>query len=75
MLSSFVSREFRYGFELSDDQLKQINDERRGEAHEYSDTSAGKSINGKTWKPLLTHSPFVSELEYGMNNEGYWTYD
>ena len=75
MLSSFQSREFGYGLHLTDDDFRKINEEMRGESKFYSDLSASQIKNGKHWKPLLETSPFVMELEYGSNKDGYWTYD
>jgi hypothetical protein len=31
--------------------------------------------NGTKVKPVLTSSPFVRYLEYGSNNNGYWSYE
>ena len=75
MLSAFQSREFGYGLPISDADLAKINAEKRGKDKFYSDLSAAQSRNGKHWKPKLTHSPFVYELEYGENKEGYWNYE
>ena len=73
MLSSFVSREFGYGMELSDSVLALIN--RYRENTNYSDCDAAIQRNGRAKKNLLTQSPFIKELEYGANKEGYWTYE
>ena len=73
MLSSFTSRELGYGYEITQDILDEINMKRNNTS--YSDTDAAKLKNGTTIKPLLTESPFTRELEYGLNNEGYWTYE
>ena len=32
-------------------------------------------MNGTAEKPELTCSPFVKELNYGTQEDGYWTYD
>ena len=68
MLSSFVSREFGYGYDISNEILSKINEEMRGQNNHYSDEDAAKIINGFTWKPKLKTSPFVAEFEYGANN-------
>jgi hypothetical protein len=76
MISSFVSREFGYGLNLTADQLDQVNTERRRTNRKfYKDDAAAIMKNGTTKKPILTHSPFTRLLEYGKNNEGYWTYE
>ena len=73
MLSSFVSRDFGYGFDLTTTQLAQINNFQRGES--YLDEEAAVNLYGKKEKQELTSSPFVRWLEYGQNNDGYWNYD
>ena len=74
MISAFVSRDFGYGYpELTTDQLKQVNDNRKNK--NYQDEEAAKQINGDARKrPLKTH-PFSIEFEHGKNEEGYWTYE
>ena len=40
----------------------------------YTDKEAAKDVNnGRTKKDPLTESPFIRQLEYGANKEGYWT--
>ena len=73
MISSFVSREFGYGMILTKDDLEVINLFRRNK--QYSDCDAAIVKNGSSTKNNLTCSPFVRELEYGANKEGYWTYE
>ena len=71
MLSAFVSREFGFGRDLSEDELAKINHEQRiGKT--YIDTQAAMEVLKTTEKPLLTESPFVRYLYIGANNEGYW---
>jgi hypothetical protein len=72
MLSAFVSREFRFGRELSADELERINTARRGTGRTYIDAQAALEILKSTQKPILTESPFVKYLYIGANNEGYW---
>ena len=72
MLSAFVSREFGFGMRLSDKDLVQVNEYRRGK--HYSDTLAASEKKGTSLKQPLVGSPFVVEFEYGVNTEGYWTY-
>ena len=73
MLSSFVSREFGYGMELTPAQLEHVNEYRRGQ--HYLDVEAAMEVYKKTEKPILTSSPFVSYFHYGSNYEGYWNYN
>ena len=72
MLSSFVSRDFGYGHDLSQQQLDQINSYRNGK--KYLDEEAAIHVCGKNKKVKLTTTPFISQLEYDQNNEGYWNY-
>jgi hypothetical protein len=73
MISAFVSREFGFGINLTQEQLQKVNQARRG--MKYSDEVAAKETRGKADKLALTSSPFVIEFEYGANNQGYWKYD
>jgi hypothetical protein len=70
MLSAFVSREFGFGRELSEDELARINAARRGRERTYIDSQAALEILKSTQKPILTESPFVKYLYIGANNEG-----
>lgn len=58
MLSSFVSREFGYGMELSNDDLETVNTYRK-KNNVYSDNDAAVRINGNATKSELTSSPFI----------------
>ena len=73
MISAFVSRDYGFGFDISDEQLFSINSLRSGK--EYIDKTAAINKNGNTMKEKLHCSPFVRKLNYGANNEGYWSYD
>jgi hypothetical protein len=73
MISAFVSREFGFGFELTNEQLQEVNAKRVGE--KYKDETAAKNKHGTDLKQPLTTSPFYLEFEYGASFEGYWTYD
>jgi hypothetical protein len=73
MLSSFISREFGYGMELTKDQLEIVNAYRKGK--HYSDVDAAIMKLGSSSKTNLTESPFVRQLEYGARKEGYWKYE
>ena len=73
MISAFVSREFGFGMDLSEEDLQKVNRERHGK--KYSDEEAATKINGNPNKQTLTQSPLVLEFEYGANAQGYWDYD
>lgn len=73
MISSFVSRDFGYGFDLTEEQLQKINAHR--EEKMYLDCDAASKINGNAFKKKLTSSPFTKWLDYGQNSKGYWNYD
>ena len=72
MISAFQSREFGWGFELTADQLKKIN-EKRFRDGDYFNKVAAKDMLNRTKKHELTESPFIRKLWYGSNNKGYWT--
>jgi hypothetical protein len=76
MISAITSRELGFGMELSPNQLALVNQRRKrvGNKH-YLDKDAAIAKNGTTTKPLLTSSPFIRYLEYGSNNDGYWSYE
>ncbi len=54
MISMFQSREFGFGLEISDEDLKKVNEWRRGQ--HYLDESAAKGKRGKV-KKRLTFKP------------------
>lgn len=72
MISAFVSGEFGFNWQLSQEQLIQVNHCRKNNF--FSDTEAAITKHGKTEKYPLTHSPFQQQLQYGAMREGYWTY-
>ena len=53
--------------------MKEINEKRKGE--KYSDEDAATIVHGSPYKPPLKESPFVRELQYGQNKDGYWNYE
>ena len=74
MYSSFVSRDFGYGMEMSQELLDKTNVMRIDKS--YSDIEAAMNVfHGEKIKKKLTQSPFVRSFYYGKNNEGYWNYD
>ncbi|KAI2504914.1 hypothetical protein MHU86_9523 [Fragilaria crotonensis] len=75
MLSAFVSREFGFGRQMTEDELQRVNMARQTAAlggGNYLDTTAAMEILGTTRKPILLESPFVKYLFIGINNQGYW---
>lgn len=76
MISAFVSREFGFLFELTEEQFMQVNLFRRGESNcVYRDSEAATKKLGTDRKADLVKSPFLVEFEYGANGDGYWTYE
>ena len=73
MLSSFCCRELGYGYPVQGYILGQVNKKRENET--YSDEIAAREYLGTTKKQPLTSTPFVRELEYRKNHDGYWTYN
>ena len=74
MISSFVSRDYGYGLDVSDSVLNEMNERRKDEC--YVDVDAAKVVyHGTIQKKPLTNSPFTRNFDYGANREGYWSYD
>ena len=73
MLSAITSRELGFGFTVSESALEAVNEKRMN--MKYSDEKAATVLFGKPEKQKLTTTPFVRELEYGQNKEGYWSYE
>ena len=72
MVSAMQSREFGWGMQLTEDQLKQVNAKRLKDK-DYFDTIAAKDVFGTSMKKRLTESPFIRRMEHGANKDGYWT--
>ena len=73
MLSSFVSRDFGYGYPLSAQQLATVNTYREGE--QYKDEDAALEVMHTINKHALTNSPFIQKFDYEINSDGIWNYD
>jgi hypothetical protein len=74
MISAFASREFEFGFKLSQEQLQKVNQARRGT--NCSDEAAAKETRGgNAHEQPLAKSPFVVKFECGANDEGCWWQD
>lgn len=69
MISAFQSREFGFGFAITPEQLKKVNEKRVGER--YVDKEAAKLKRGKIQKEPLISSPFYIKFEYSAQKEGY----
>jgi hypothetical protein len=69
------SRMFGFGFDLSSDELKQVNDKRRERGNTYSGyaAQAANFLYGDAKKEDLKESPFVRTISYGNHKDGYWT--
>jgi len=73
MYSCFCSREFGLFTELTPEHLERVNLQR--ENKKYADSTALKTLRGHDNKAKLTKSPFIRNLEYGVNQDGYWGYN
>ena len=73
MLSVFTSHGLGFEFSVLSDVLDAVNESRKGK--DYSNEDAAVIVTGNAEKGKLTTSPFLRELEYGKNIDGYWTYN
>jgi hypothetical protein len=73
MISAIQSLEFGFGMQICKEDLKKINEKRKGE--KYVDESAAMAKRGTAEKRELRSSPFILEFDYVANNDGYWSYD
>ena len=73
MLSSFVSRDYGFGWDISKEQLYIVNQRRRGK--HYKDVQAAELKRGNSQKKDLETSPFSIKFEYGNSKNGYWSYE
>ena len=72
VISAFQSREFGFGLETTELDLKEVNRQRDGVR--YRDTHAVLETRKSKYKAPLTTSPFLCGFKYGQNADGYWTY-
>ena len=72
MYSSFCSRDFGYGFKLSEEQLVIVNWYREGK--DYVDEEAAMEVLKTKRKQALKHSPFIQRFDYCINADGYLDY-
>jgi len=76
MISAFQSREFGFGMQLTQMQLDEANESRRGK--HYTDREAALTLHETTsLKPDLTlnSNGGVVWFEYGKSKSGYWSYE
>ena len=73
MVSAFTSREFGFGYDLTEVQLQQVNVHRKGK--HYCDKKVAIEKLGQTLKQGLKTSPFKRFIQYGNMNEGHWSYE
>ena len=75
VISAFVNREFGFGLAVTPAQLNEINAKRSNT--KYKDIQAANEAGGciDGFKKPLTESPFMRQLEYGANSDGYWNYN
>ncbi len=67
-----MSREFGWGFNLSKDELAQVNEARLGKLYEDAESVYAKCRSAN--KIPLTESPFIKEFKFGSKGEGYCSY-
>jgi hypothetical protein len=72
MILAFQSREFGFGMDLSEEDIRKVNEARLG--NKYKDEKVAIEKQGSPFKKTLTldNHPFIREFNYGMNKEGYW---
>jgi hypothetical protein len=73
MSRTMMSQEFGWGLELSPEQLAKVKGKREGK--KYEDTESATAKKGNTVKAPLTKSLFMIEFKYGVNAQGYWSYE
>ena len=73
MISSFVSRDYGYVFNLTKDEFDLVNSQQHG--RQYKDVGTTNLKRGNTTKKDLEISPFSRKIDYGCNKEGYWSYE
>ena len=75
MISGIQSREFGFGFSVTEEQLAKVNmQQRAGENENYKDTGAAMEVLGRVKKEALKESPFIKTINPGKNDDGYWDY-
>ena len=67
MISAFQSRAFGFGMPAMEEQLRKVNEVRKGQ--HYQDKKAAMKYLGSSKKGALRVSPFIIEFEYGAGNE------
>ena len=73
MVSAFQSREFGFGWTLSDQELELVNRKRQNE--QYVDKEAALEVlTGKSTKDRLLSTPFLRVFDPGQSFDDYWSY-
>jgi hypothetical protein len=76
MASSFKSREFGFGFrDMTAEDFEKVNKFRKDHRPKYQDEITATFVLGSPFKPDLSESPFHKLFEYGIQAEGYWSYN
>jgi hypothetical protein len=75
MISSFQSRSFGVGRNLSEEEIVKINTFREIYRKEYISKEAATTINGNNSKNDIKNNPFTRIFEVGIDKEGYWTFN
>jgi len=73
MVSALQSRELGFRMNLSDDDLKTVNQWQK-DRPDYTDTESAIKLNGTTEKEELKESPFFIYFEKSAE-EGYWMFN
>ncbi len=76
MVSTFVSRLFGAGLQLSEEELMKVNERRQSEKWgHYIKKKAAMEIYGTAKKKLIRDKlTLVQFFDLGINDEGYWNY-
>ena len=73
MILSFVSRDYGFNLKMTTEQMKTVNQRRKGE--KYKDIEAAILKRGNADKQDLEISPFSRKIEYRNSKDGYWSYE
>ena len=73
MISSLVSRDYGFNLKMTTEQMKTVNQKRKGE--KYKDIEAAVLKRGNADKQDLEISPFSRKIEYGNSKDRYWSYE
>jgi hypothetical protein len=72
MISSFKSRVFGFGLEMSEEKPEEVNSKRcRQQTHSSCATDVAKLLYGLAQKKVFTELLFVQMIDYGNAKNGY----